>query len=83
MPFLYFLDPALDLVAGLSGLVLDLPCHYRLAIPGLHLALITVSGSSPDLDMPLKNLDLVLSPALFSHSFPSLPSLAEPAIPFC
>lgn len=46
VPVLYFLDPALDLdlVAGLSGLVLDLPCHYRLAVPGLHLALITVSG---------------------------------------
>lgn len=80
---LYFLDPTLDLLVGLSGLILDLPYHYRLAIPGLHPALITVTGSSPDLEMPLKSPDLLLSPALFSLSFPSFPSFAEPDVPFC
>lgn len=84
MLVLHFLDPTLDLdlLLGLSGLILDLPCHYRLALLGQHLALIAVSGSSPDLDMPLKSLGLLLSPALFSLSFPSLPSFAEPAVPF-
>ncbi|RMC22341.1 hypothetical protein DUI87_00653 [Hirundo rustica rustica] len=57
--YFQFLDPTLDLdlLIGLSGLILDFLCQYRLEIPGLHLALITVSGSSTDQDMPLKSSD--------------------------